>query len=449
MELGAWAIIQEYPSLLGLIPMILYIILAFKKNVDPVIPLLISIIVGWVLTGNGVTVFGQQVGLALSSVLGQVGFLVLEGAGLGIVLKETGVSSTICKWIVNKLGVKTQRQALVALMVCEFILSACIGSATSAAAIAMPVLLPLLAATGAAPVAATVGFILSGLAGMLLAPFAAPNIMAMSLTELSYPQYLLFGAGPYLLVLLVTCYVLTMWVNKKVHKNNEAEVYEISAGEQNMSGEVTVLEKRATAAFAITFIVAIVYAVVTRQGLAYTIFVLPFLALVVAVAAKMKMNDCCEAFYTGAKSMMGIYFTLVLYQLLVDVVNVAGGFEALSNLFVGMVGNSPSKTMVMLMGTFVGSFGINGGAAAQMQIIHELFMPMIQQNGLSMGLWSIVLVAGSYVTSVVYPNATVIAPLGIARSKDFKNMMVCMWISAAVILIFCVLYSFIMPRLIG
>ncbi len=72
---------------------------------------------------------------------------------------------------------------------------------------------------------------------------------------------------------------------------------------------------------------------------------------------------------------------------------------------------------------------------------------MIQQNGLGMGLWSIVLVAGSYVTSIIYPNATVLAPMGIARSKDFKNMMICMWISSAIIMAFCVLYCFIMPMI--
>lgn len=447
MELGVWGIIREYPSLLGLVPMVLYIILAFKKGLDPVIPLLISIVVGWIMTGNSATTFGAQLGASLSSVLGQVGFLVMEGAGLGVVLQRAGVSSTLCKLIVNKLGVKTQGQALAALMICQFVLATCIGSATSAAAIVMPVLLPMLAVTGVAPVAATVAFILSGLSAMLLAPFAAPNIMAMNLTGLSYPQYLLWGAGPYLIVLLITAVILSFWINKKAHKDPNCEKYELSDEEKNMSVEPTAAEKRATVAFVVAFAICIAYAVAFRQGMSFVIFVLPFLAFVVAVAAKMNVNAACDAFYTGCKNTVSVYIVCVLYQLLVDVVNAAGGFEALSNIFVGMVGSSPSKTMVMLLGTFVGAFGINGGAAAQMQIIHEMFLPMIQQNGLSMGMWSIVLVAGSYVTSVIYPNATVLAPMGIARSNDFKNMMVCMWISSAIIMAFCVLYSFIMPML--
>ena len=447
MELGVWGIIKEYPSLIGLIPMVLYIILAFKKGIDPVIPLLISIVIGWLLTGNGATVFGQEVGTSLSSVLGQVGFLSMEGAGLGIVLKEAGVSATLCKLIANKLGVKTQKQALITLMVCQFILATCVGSGVSAAAIVMPVLLPMLALTGVTPVAATVAFILSGLAGMLLAPFAAPNIMAMSLTGLSYPQYLLWGAGPYLIVMLITAVILSFWIDKKAKKDPNGEKYELSDAEKDMTAKPTQKEKITTIAFIVTFALCIAYAIAFRQGMAFVIFVLPFLAVVVAVFSRMGVNKACDAFYTGCKNTISVFIICVLYQLLVDVVNVAGGFEALSNLFLGLVGSSPSKSTVMLMGTFVGAFGVNGGAAAQMQIIHELFLPMIQQNGLGMGLWSIVLVAGSYVTSIIYPNATVLAPMGIARSKDFKNMMICMWISSAIIMAFCVLYCFIMPMI--
>ncbi|MCQ4741321.1 hypothetical protein NE462_27620, partial [Blautia hominis] len=60
-------------------------------------------------------------------------------------------------------------------------------------------------------------------AGMLLAPFAAPNIMAMSLTGLSYPQYLLWGAGPYLIVMLITAVILSFWIDKKAKKDPNGE----------------------------------------------------------------------------------------------------------------------------------------------------------------------------------------------------------------------------------
>ena len=102
----------------------------------------------------------------------------------------------------------------------------------------------------------------------------------------------------------------------------------------------------------------------------------------------------------------------------------------------------------MLMGTLIGAFGVNGGAAAQMQIINDLFMPMIKMNGLDMRCWAIVLIAGSWLTTVIYPNVTILAPLEIARSDDFKRMMICMWLSSAVVLAFCVIAAFVLPLIV-
>ena len=46
MELGAWALIQDTPSLLGLLPLIIYIVLAFVIKDSMILPLAISLIVG-------------------------------------------------------------------------------------------------------------------------------------------------------------------------------------------------------------------------------------------------------------------------------------------------------------------------------------------------------------------------------------------------------------------
>ena len=179
------------------------------------------------------------------------------------------------------------------------------------------------------------------------------------------------------------------------------------------------------------------------------IFVLPCLTIVSAAAALMKPNDCAETWVVGAQGGMTVYITCVLYQILVDVINCAGGFDALVNFLTSKVGGTPSQTVVMLLGTFIGAFGINGGAVAQMQIIHELFLPMIQANGLPMELWAIVLVAGSFVTAVIYPNAGTLGSLAVARSKDFKGMMLACWISSAIILAFCTLFAIVMPPIFG
>lgn len=432
--------------------MILYIILAFKKGVNPIVPILISIFVGWILVGNNATSFGTEIGTSLSSTLGQIGFLTVEGCGLGAVLSKTGVSTTLCKWIVGNLGVKTKKQALLVLMICEFVLTFCIGSALSAAVIVMPLMVPVLAVNDVSPISATVTYILTGYAGMLLSPFAAPNIMAMELTGLSYPTYLAWGAGPYLIILAVSAWFICMWLEKRNKKMGaDGEHYVLTETEKaGMNAEkIPKASIHSTIAFLITFLLCVIYAIVTKQGMAFVIFVLPCLTIVSAAAYLMKPNDCAETWVKGAQSGMTVYITCILYQVLVDVINCAGGFDALANFLTSKVGGTPSQTVVMLLGTFIGAFGINGGAAAQMQIIHELFLPMIEANGLPMELWAIVLVAGSFVTAVIYPNAGTLGSLAVARSKDFKGMMLACWISSAVILAFCTLFAIVMPPIFG
>lgn len=447
MELGSWSIIRSYPSLIGLIPMVLYIILAFKKGWHPLIPLGISLFVGWILTGNGPMSFGQEIISALGSNMGAVAFVLMEGAGLSVVLNKAGVSTTLCKWIVNGVGVNTQRKGLIAITVCQFVIAACVGSCIIGSAIVMPILLPMVATVGIAPVAAGVALILSGLSGMLISPFAPANLMGMSLTGLTYPQYMLYGAGPYLILMVVSGYFITVWINKKALSAENPELYSVSVEEMDLSMEVTPEQRRCTIAFIISFILCIAATIITNGGMAFTIFTMPFLSGIVAFFARMTINDAVEAFIQGCKNTVGSFVVILLYKVLVDVIGCAGGFEALGEIMTSLVGGAPSKTAVMLMGTFVGAFGVNGGAAAQMQIIHDLFMPMIQMNGLDMRCWAIVLISGSWVTTVVYPNVTILAPLETARSSDFKRMMICMWISSAIILVFCVIYSFILPRL--
>lgn len=448
MELGVWSIVREYPSLLGLIPMILYIILAFKKGWHPLIPLGISIFVGWIITGNTPTSFGKEVMSALGSNLGSVALLLMEGAGLSVVLNRAGVSSTLCKFIVDKIGVNTQKKGILVICACQFIIAACVGSCITGSAIVMPILLPMVATVGIAPVAAGVALILSGLSGMLISPFAPANVMGMTLSGLSYPQYLLFGAGPYLLIMVISGVFITLWINKKALAAENPEVYNVSKEEMDLSMEITPEQKRSTIAFVVSFFGGIAACVITGGGIPFTIFIMPFLAAVVAVFAKMKINDTVTAFIQGCKDTVGSFIVVLLYQVLVDVIGCAGGFEALGDLLTSAIGGAPSQTAVMLMGTLIGAFGVNGGAAAQMQIINDLFMPMIKMNGLDMRCWAIVLIAGSWLTTVIYPNVTILAPLEIARSNDFKRMMICMWLSSAVVLAFCVIAAFVLPLIV-
>lgn len=412
------------------------------------IPVIIAIVVGFILTGNTPTTLGQEIGNALSSALGQVALMILMASGLGMMLKETGISPVLCREIISILQVKTTNSAIIATFLCEYVISFCLGSFGSAAAIVAPILMPLWAAMNVAPVTATVAIILSGSAALFISPFYSGVIMAMKITGLSYMEYLIFAGFPCMAVLVVSGYFVVKVIQKCALKSG-AERYEMTEAELSESTEVTAQEKKKLFIFFPIFIIALLYAIVTGQGMAYILFVLPFLSITAAIISRMKANEAVDCFCRGCSKFMSIFLITILYQIIINITTAAGGFDALFHLINGFVGDEFSQSSVMIVATLVGVFGINGGTSVQMQIIHELFLPMVQSTGLSMKCWAIVLLSGSYLTTIIYPQVSVIAPMGMCNTKDFKNTMLGMWLSSAIVLLLCILYALIVPGLVG
>lgn len=141
-----------------------------------------------------------------------------------------------------------------------------------------------------------------------------------------------------------------------------------------------------------------------------------------------------------------MWVIFIALELLMNVIDAGGGFDALGNLFLQLAGE-PTQTMTMIVGTLVGSFGINGGAVAQLTVTHEMFLPSIQACGLPMELWAIALICGSRVTSSIYPGANMIAVMGTARSTDMKAMLLGGWAVSMVSILYIIIWSFVGPML--
>lgn len=274
MELGSWALIHG-PSLLGLIPLVVYIVLSFAIQDSIIIPISIATIVGFIMSGNGAVAFGTQFGATMGSTMGQVGFLVMLGAGLGGVMSEVGVTKTLCKWIVKGFHIKTKKIALIVLSLTEVILVLFIGSGVTATAIAAPFMIPIAALFGIHPVSMAVIMAIDGFVGMLLSPFASPNIMCMDITGLSFTSFELWAALPLLIVMFVASLVVIFYVEKKYTQNENSEKYELSEEEMNYDIEVSPVAKRATIAFLITFVLCVAYVIFFGGGMAYILLYVP------------------------------------------------------------------------------------------------------------------------------------------------------------------------------
>jgi len=59
-------------------------------------------------------------------------------------------------------------------------------------------------------------------------------------------------------------------------------------------------------------------------------------------------------------------------------------------------------------------------------------------------MWSMVLIAGSYLTVVLYPSMTHFGALGLTRSKDMKTLLKVCWIASGIQLVFCFTYYIVL-----
>lgn len=87
--------IFNLPPILGLAPLVLYIILAFQKNMHPIVNVGICVLLGAILSGQSIGSLGTVVYESMGSFLALVGFIIMLGSGLGVVLRKTGVAENI------------------------------------------------------------------------------------------------------------------------------------------------------------------------------------------------------------------------------------------------------------------------------------------------------------------------------------------------------------------
>ena len=101
--------------------------------------------------------------------------------------------------------------------------------------------------------------------------------------------------------------------------------------------------------------------------------------------------------------------------------------------------------VTVMLSAAVGIFGISGTGVAQAQIIHELFLPMVQSLNIAMPIWGMVVLVGCQVTFFVTPTVDMVGQMGLARSKNIKAMLANGWvitvITFAYVLIRAILYT--------
>lgn len=208
MELGSWSIIQA-PSLLALIPLVVYIVLVFrgKNNVSGII---VGIFLAVLMLGQNLKAVSVGLAASLGSSTALIGMIIMAGAGLGVLMSEAGVSRTMVYWIVKRIGVNTQTKAKIALIICSIIICGLLGTLGGGNAVIAPILIPIMASLGITPSVVASLFKVSGEIGLMVGPLTGVTLITEEVTGLSYGQLMVGAVLPFSAVWLIG-----MWIAAK------------------------------------------------------------------------------------------------------------------------------------------------------------------------------------------------------------------------------------------
>lgn len=405
------------PALIGFLPLVIYLYLAFKgKNLLSTV--IICVLVGAVLTGQTPVSLSNEIANGLKSFLGLIGFIIMMGAGLGEVLTETKVARNLVEILIKKVGIKSQNQAIIVTMGTSTLLVSLLGTLAGANAMIAPILIPIVASFGLTPNVLAVILHGAGACGLFLGPFVPPVITLMGLTGLTYGAYLANVGIPVAVLVLITTY----YTGKKVQKQYEGiEMYSTEDMDKDEEFVSTPEINKATMVFAAVMIGMLAYGIYAKAGAAYAIVVMLAVAFTTGLAAGRSMMDIIGSLTKGATRMFWLFFMFVLYDPFLKFVTMTGAFTTLGDMLKPLIDISGDIGFIIIS-TLVGIFGVSGAAVAQSVVLNDLFKNIVADINLPMTIWGTVLLIGSQITSFAYPTGDMIGQMGLARSKDLKSM---------------------------
>ncbi len=421
-------------GLLGLLPLVAYVVLVFC-DMDPLPATAICVLIGAILTHQNLLSFGEVLAKAMGSFLALVGLIIMLGRGLGEVLTETKVSHTIVHKIIFGVGIDTEKKAMLGIMAACMVVIGLLGTMAGGNAILAPIVLPIAGSVGLSRSAVAVIFQAVGEEALILGPFTPPVVTLLGLTKIGYGEMILFAAGPIALITLTATWFMLQRIQRRTKEINP---YERLDDVEQFSP--TPRSKRATSIFVALFLGAVIYGIIVKAETSYVAIVMLGLALITGLVSGLKFGHTLNLIVKGMAGNVGLFFLFLLLDPFINFIELAGGFKALTIVLKPLV-DLGGKTAVVILGGLIGAFGISGATVATLKMLHSMFTPLLSKLSVSMLAWSVALIVATRVSNFVYPGANMFSSLGFAQSKDIKSMLKNGWVVASCQILFLIIYS--------
>ena len=420
-------------SLASISLIIIYAILVFK-NIDPLVAIAICVGLGFLINKSSPLEVGNILAKSLSGFLALIGLIIMLGRGLGEILTETRVIHTLVHKIAYSIGVDTQVKVKIGIILTSLIIVGSLGTLAGGLAILAPVLCPIAANVGLTRPSVAVLFQAGAEEALILGPFTPSVITIIGLTGLTYPHLLLYITLP---VAIVTITVSWIMANRLQHEFS-SETYDLKIVTEKFVPNKQ--QKLATWIFVVGFIFCVIYGLAYHAKTSFVIFVMLYLAISTGLFGGLSVSKILELLVNGMKKSFHLFVMFLLLGPFLNLIQSAGGFNALAKLFIPLIQLGGKSTAAILTG-LTGAFAMPAASPAVIKMLYDMFQGIASNTGLHITTFAFSIIIATRITNFVYPGANMFATMGFAGSENIKAMIKNGLTVAFFQIIFLIIYS--------
>ena len=418
------------PTMWGLVPIVLYAVLVLL-GIDVVLATLASLLAAVLLTGVAPKALADMLAQSLGSFIAVIGLIIIMGAGLGQVAKETGAAEYLVRTILHRIGLSTRTRVQVGVMLTSALLVGTLGTLAGANAILAPIVIPIAAAVGFTPPAVAAMLHAGGAPGLFVGPFTPPVVTLTGTAKIGYLAYLAAAGIPMAVATWGTGFCMARWIQRRTEG---AQAYEESdlLKEEHVLGPAA---RRGALAFILTLLLMLAYGISIKAGYSYALLVMIVAAFTTGLAGSLGPLKILHAIYAGASRLIWLFLLFWLFNPILLLVDQTKAYQALLDWGKPVLSTIGAYAFC-LIAVLIGWVGVSGAAVAQVVLMNQVFGPLVQQLSISATAWAAVLLLSSQLDWFgPFPNADMIGQMGLARSRDLRRMLYNGWAILAVNLI--------------
>lgn len=434
----------DQPGLWGLVPIVVYavlVIIGFNILLSTAFVSALAIIMAQL----NVEEIGTLLTDSLGSFIATIGLIIMLGAGLGAIVRETGAASALVHGLVNKIGADTPGKVQLGIMISSTVLVGSLGTLAGANAILAPIIIPIAARVKWSKPAVASMFLTAGAAGNMLGPFTPPVVTVMGVTDLNYFEYLYSAGVPMAASSWIAGFFAARWVQKRTR---DSDPYSSEDMGQGAAADVRpVATRRANVAacgFVLSIIILAIVGVLIKASFSYAVLVMIAAALITALLGRLGAERAISTFTKGAASLIWLFFLFWMFNPLLTLVEASGSYDVMLNSLSPTM-ESAGPWVFLMLSLLIGWLAVPGAAVAQVTLIDKLLWPLAASLGVPQTAWATSLLGGSNNdTFGPFPNGDMIGQMGLARSSNLKMMLFTGWfVMTANVVVLAVMFAIV------